>query len=161
MLICMQKINFITQFFVKILQRNSKLVFWVIWASLATHNWNGTRNLKKPLTFICRQTIKFILYVFLEILQRYCKLIVTNPRWYYQLVENFRLFSGKKVTSLLPRAFLKILQKYANFLFWILWPCLVAHTQNDSFNQLVEDLDVYLHAKNKRHHSLLSWDITF
>ena len=97
MLICMQKINFITQFFLKILQRNSKLVFWVIWASLATHTWNGNRNLKKPFTVICRQKIKFILHAFLEILQRYCKLIVTNPKWYYQLVENFLVyFQAKK-----------------------------------------------------------------
>ena len=29
------------------------------------------------------------------------------------------------------------------------------------YYQLVEDFDVYLHAKNKLHHSLLSWKITF
>ena len=33
-----------------------------------------------------------------------------------------------------PYAFLEILQRYANFLFWVLWACLVAHTQNDSIN---------------------------
>ena len=57
--------------------------------------------MKKPLTFFCRQKIKFILHVFLEIFRKYCELIVlgalvmpgyANPKWYYQLVENFRVY---------------------------------------------------------------------
>ena len=71
MLICMQKINFITHFFRKILQRNSKLLFWVFWACLATHTQSDTTNLKKTFMFICRQKINFIPYAFLEMLQRY------------------------------------------------------------------------------------------
>ena len=39
---------------------------------------------------------------------------------------------GKK--QLHPHALLEILQRYANFLFWVLWTCLIAHTQNDSIN---------------------------
>ena len=115
MFICMQKINFITQFFFNILQRNSKLV---ILGNLGmpdhTHlKWNS--NLKKPLMFICRQKIKFILHIFLEILQGYCILVVlgtlgmpgyTNPKWYYQIVDQsdtinlqkiFVFFCGQKI----------------------------------------------------------------
>ena len=32
-----------------------------------------------------------------------------------------------------PHAFLEILQRYAN-LFWVLWACLITHTQSDSIN---------------------------
>ena len=104
MLICMQKINFITQFFLKILQR-------VIWACLATYTWNDNSNLKKPFTFICRKKIKFILHNFLEVLQRYCKLIVlsnlgmygyTNAKWYYQLVEKLCVYLQAKNQPHLP-----------------------------------------------------------
>ena len=100
--------------------------------------------MKKPLTFICRQKIKFILHVFLKILQRHCKLIAfgtlgmpgyANPKWNYQLVQNFRVYlQAKNQLQPPPYAFLEILQRYANFLFWVLWACLVAHTQNDSIN---------------------------
>ena len=56
-LICVQKINFNTQFFLKILRKNSKLVIL---------GKNDNSNFKKPLTFICRQKIKFILQVFIK-----------------------------------------------------------------------------------------------
>ena len=73
--------------------------------------------MKKPLTLICRQKTKFILHIFLEILQRYCKLIVlgtlgmpgyANEKWYYQLVENFRVYLQAK-NQLHSHAFLEIL----------------------------------------------------
>ena len=139
----MQKINFLTHFFLKILQRNSKLVaflnlgmpgpthlkwwyqfeetfdvylqdkkstssfmlslrycnditnvlFFVLWAWLATHTQSDTINLKRTFVFISRQKVNFILHVFLEILQR-----------------------------------------YANFSFGVLWACLAMHTLNDSIN---------------------------
>ena len=66
MLICFQKIKFITHFFLKILPRN---------------------------------------YVFLEILQRHCKLVLlgtlgmfgqAHPKWYYQFIENFRVYLQAK-----------------------------------------------------------------
>ena len=98
--------------------------------------------MKKPLTFICRQKIKFILHAILEILQRYCKLIVlgtlgmpgyANSKWHYQLVENFCVHLQAK-NQLHSHAFLEILQRYENFLFWVVWACLVAHTQNDNIS---------------------------
>ena len=105
MLICMQKINFITNFFLKILQRNSKIATWVIWAWLATHNQNDSINLKKALTFICWQKINFILCIFLEILQRYCKLVILgflgmpgypHTKWYHKLIENIPAYLQAK-----------------------------------------------------------------
>ena len=45
------------------------LLFWVIWACLATNIQNNSITLNKPLTFICKQKINLILHVFLEILQ--------------------------------------------------------------------------------------------
>ena len=54
---------------------------------------------------IWRQNINFIIHMFLEILQRSCKLVVlgtlcmsgyTPQKWYYQLVENFRVYLQTK-----------------------------------------------------------------
>ena len=120
MFICLQKNNFITHFFLKILQRNNKIVtlgnigmsgrlhtpkmivsmwrnlwrlsianksastftfslgcckdianllFWVLWACLATHTQSDTTDMLKTFAFICRQKINFIFHVFLEILK--------------------------------------------------------------------------------------------
>ena len=44
------------------------------------------------------------------------------------------LFAGKKPHPPPSHAFLEILQRYANFLFWVLWACLAAHTHNDCIN---------------------------
>ena len=103
-----KEINFITHFFLKILQRNSKLV---VLGNLGmpghthththTHTWNNSINLRKHLTFIFRQKINFIHHSFPEIF--YYKDIVnfyggtldmpgyTHPKWYCQFIENFHL----------------------------------------------------------------------
>ena len=44
------------------------------------------------------------------------------------------MFICRQKINFIPHALLEILQRYANFLFWVLWTCLVAHTQNDSIN---------------------------
>ena len=134
--------NQLCHLILKILQRNSKVVILGNLGMLGHTRLNDNSSLKKPLKFICSQKIKFVLHAFPEILQRYCKLIVldtlgmpgyTNPNWYYQLVENFRVYLEAK-NQLHSNAFLEILQRYADFLFRVLWACLVAHTQNDSIN---------------------------
>ena len=71
MLIWMQKINFVIRFFLKILQRNSKLVILGNLGMPGHTHLNNSINLKKPLTFIFRPKINFITPSFLEILQRY------------------------------------------------------------------------------------------
>ena len=105
-----------------------------------------------------RGKVNSILYVFHEILQRYYKVVVlgasampghAHPKWYYQFVENFCVYLQVKNQFPSP-CFSGDTSKYAN-LFWVLWACLV----------MLENFDVYLHAKRKVHHSLLRWDITF
>ena len=132
MLICMQKINFSTHFFLKILQRNSNLLFWVIWACLVTHTQNASINMKKPLMSICRQEIKMIIST--------CR----NINW-------------RKI-NFVPHFFFEISLRYAN-LSSVLWACLVIHTYNGK-HQLIENFNFYLRSRNTLHHSLLSWDIT-
>ena len=73
---------------------------------------------------------------------RYCKVIILStlsmpgypqPRWYYQLAENFCVYLQPKI-NFIPHVFLEILQKYANSMSWVLWASLVTHIQNDSTN---------------------------
>ena len=120
MLIYMLKINFITHFSLKILQKNSKLVILGKLGMSGHTHLNYTINWKKPWTFICRQKTNFILHVFLEILQRYCKLVILvtlgmsgrTPKVVPSTSRIFLcLFAGKQ--------FLEILQRHANFSFWV------------------------------------------
>ena len=55
------------------------LLFWVLWACLATWTQSDTINLKKTFVFICRQNIKFTPPPFLEILQRYTNFLFWVP----------------------------------------------------------------------------------
>ena len=144
MLNCMQKINFTIRFFLKILQRNSKLLIfgnldmpghthlkWLLTKTKTFDNYQQTKN-------------NFILHVFLAILQRYCKLVIlgtlgipgyVHPKWYYQLIEIFVFIFRQKI-NFIPHAFLEILSRYAN-LFRVLWACWHAWsytTKNDSIN---------------------------
>ena len=98
------------------------------------------------------------------ILHRYCKLVVLGifgmPGYAHRKISLYRkpsCLSAEKKINFIPHAFLKILQRLAN-LFWVLWAYLVTHTQNGS---IVEDFNVYLHAKNKFHYSPFSWGIIF
>ena len=52
---------------------------------------------------------------------------------YYHLVENFCLSGWQKI-NFVSHAFLEKLQRYQNFLFWVLWVCMATQTQNDSIN---------------------------
>ena len=64
--VCKKSTSSLT-FFLKYCKEIADLLFWIIWACLATHTYNDSINLKKPLTFICRQKINFTLHVFIEI----------------------------------------------------------------------------------------------
>ena len=44
------------------------------------------------------------------------------------------VFICRQNINFTPNVFLEILQRYANFLFWVLWAKLVSHTQNRSIN---------------------------
>ena len=56
-----------------------------------------------------------------------------QPKWYCQLVKTF-VYICRQKTNFIPKAFMAILERYANFLFWVLWVCLATHTQYDSIN---------------------------
>ena len=133
MLICMQKIS---HFFLKILQKIANFLFWIIWACPDTHTENDSIIFKKSVMFTRKQKINFILPTFFLILQIYWKLVIlgtlsksgyTDPK-YHHLVENYRLYLQAK-EPVQPHVFLEILHRHANFLFWVLWPCLDTQTQ--------------------------------
>ena len=59
----------------------------------------------------------------------------TNPKWYYQLVENVCVyFQAKNQLKPPPPVLFWRYCEDINFLFCVLWVCLVGHTQNDSIN---------------------------
>ena len=145
MLICVQRVNFITQFFLNILQRNSKLVILgnlgmsghtpkmikAIWRNL----WplSVGKSSSSSFTFSLRY-YKGIVNFFLGGGRGTLGMPgYSNPKRYYQRVENLRVHLQAK-NQIHPHTFLEILQRYANFLCWVLWACLVALTQNDGIN---------------------------
>ena len=68
MFVCMQKINFLTHFFLKILQRNPDFLFWVMWVYKdITIDPKWVINLYTS-NFHRMPKINIILYFFLEIL---------------------------------------------------------------------------------------------
>ena len=96
MLTCMQKVNFVIHFSLKILQKIANFLFWIICACLVTHIKNDSITLKKRLTIISRKksTPSFTFS------SRYCKDIIkllfwvlwachAHSKWYYEFVEIF------------------------------------------------------------------------
>ena len=79
---------------------------------------------------------------FLKILQRNSKLVILSylgmpgnihlKRWYH-FEETFDAYLRVK-NQLHSSIFLEILQRYANFLFWVLWTYLAIPTENHSIN---------------------------
>ena len=143
MLIFVQKINFITQFF-KILQRNTKLAFF----GWFRHAWSHT---PKMIIAIWR----YLLHISVgkrssssfRFSLRYYKDIVNLMFWVLwaclttqtqndtiNLKKTFVFICRQKINFSPSHAFLEILRRYGNFLFCVLWAYLVAHTQNDSIN---------------------------
>ena len=61
---------------------------------------------------------------------RYCKVAILSI---LSIHVSASLYLQEKI-NFIPCVFLKILQRYANFLFWVLWACLAMYTQKDSFN---------------------------
>ena len=91
--------------FLRYCKEIANLLFWLIWACLATPTWNDTITFMKPSTFISMEKINFNLHVFLDILQKYFKPVVLGtlgmfgyvyPKWYYHLIENFHVYLQAK-----------------------------------------------------------------
>ena len=104
MLICMQKINLITQLFPKILQRNSKIVI--------LGNFYMPDHTTKMLIAIRRNlwclsagkrlssSFRFSFWYYKNNINIVLGTLgmpgYANPTWYYQLVENFRVYLQAK-----------------------------------------------------------------
>ena len=124
------KINFITHFFLTILQKTANLLC-LTWSCLATHTQNDSTNLKKPLMFICKKKNQLHSLSFpwdiAKILQT-CYFGYFDDAWLHTpkvllstCKELSRLSTSKKSSS--SHVFLEILQGYTN-LFWVLLACL-------------------------------------
>ena len=84
----------------------------------------------------------FMANFFLKILQRNSKLVILSylgmpgnihlKRWHH-FEETFDVYLRAK-NQLHSSIFLEILQRYVNFLFWVLWTYLATPTQNHSIN---------------------------
>ena len=87
-------------------------------------------------------------------------LVYANPNWYYQLaVEKFRVYLQTE-NQLHSPIFSGHFAKICKLAILCTLP-MPGYAHSKLYYQLVRDFDVYLHAKNKLYHSLLSWDITF
>ena len=62
------------------------------------------------------------------------------------------MFICRQESNFIANAFLEILQRYTNFLFWVLWACLVTHTQ--MIVSLCRRLPCLSACQNILHHSL-------
>ena len=140
-LTCMQKVNFVFHFFLKILQRNSKrFVLGNLGMSGHTHqNWqyhfeetsDNYQQGKSTQTFTfslkyCKDIIKLLFWVLWACLAMHTQSDTVNLRKIFVFICRLKI-------NFIAHAFLEILQRYAN-LFKILWACLAKHNQNDSIN---------------------------
>ena len=141
MLICMHaKTNFITHFFLKILQRNSKLVL------LGNLSMPGHTHLKLYNPF--EETFDVYLQAKtqfhpshfpwdIEKILQPCYFGYFRHAWLHtlkshtiNLYKTFGFICRPKINFILHVS-LGMLQRYANFLFWLLWTCLTTHNYND------------------------------
>ena len=124
MLICMQKINFITYFFLKIFKKPQ-------------HRFEETFDVYLQAK---KSTSSFTFSL------RYCEDIANLLFWVLwvclamhtqsdniRLQKTFVFICGQK-TKFISHVFLEIHKIYTNFLICVLWACLTTHTQNDNMN---------------------------
>ena len=139
MFICMQKIHFLTHFFlITLWQRNSKLVI------LGNLGMPGYTHLKMILSIWInfwwltagKKSTSFFTFslwyckIFISVL--WALLTMHTQSDAINLEKNFK-FIWRKNINFIPLVFLKILQRHAS-LFWVIWPCLITHIQNYSIN---------------------------
>ena len=107
--------------FLRYCKEIANLLFWLIWACLATPAWNDTITFMKPSTFMSMEKINFNLHVFLDILQKYFKPVVLGtlgmfgyvyPKWKLSCLS-----AGKKSTPsfMLLRRYCKDMQTYFGY----------------------------------------------
>ena len=150
--------------FVRHCKEITNLLFWVF-----GHVWPHTPKTIVSIwrNFQCLSAGKKINFIriSLEILERHCELVIlgtlgmlgfAHTTWYYQLVENFRVYLQVKRQLHRPCFSGDIAKICKLFILDTLGKPGYAHPK--WYYQLVENFDIYLHAENTLHHSLLSWD---
>ena len=168
MFLCMQKINFISNFFFEILQTHCKLTI------LGTLRMLDHPHQKSYYKFVGNfhaylyPKIKFINRFFPKKLQRTSKLVILGnlgipshtPKMIASIWRNlWCLSAGKNSTSSFPFS-LRYWKDIANLLFWVHWACLAMHTQNDTTNLLKTLIFIFM-PKTNFILPFPSWDITF
>ena len=156
MLIYMQKINFITYFFIKILQINSKPVI------LGNLGMAGHTHLK------WYYQLEEIFDVYLQaknqlyssrfpwdipmILQT-CYFGYFGQAWLHtpKMIVSSLFFICRRKSHFIPHVFLAIMQRYAIFLFWVLWACPDTHTQDGKINLWKISMFLYMEKINIIH----------
>ena len=142
MLICMKKINFISHFIFKVLQRKRKIVILgnlgtpgythLKWWYQFEETFNVFLQTKKTTSFFL-----FSLRYFKDIANLLFWVLwvslVTHIKNTITLLKTFVLICRQN-NHFNPMFFMEILQSYANFLFGMLWACLDAHCQNGNIN---------------------------
>ena len=134
MLICIQRIIFITHFFFNILQRNTKLVILGNLGMPGHMQFQETFDVhlqaKNQLHLSCSpwDVAKTLQYVILSTLGMFG---YAHPKWSMNWQKTFVFICRHKINFILL-VFLEIFQRHTNFLFWVLWTCLTRHTQKDS-----------------------------
>ena len=122
--------------FIRYCKGIANLLFWVVCACIHTHTsqnlWYLFAGDKTNSSFTfslryCKDIANLFLRYFGHNWLRRLKVILSTC-W-----KLLCLLAGKKI-NLVPHVFLEILQRYANFLFWVLWAYLAMQTQNDSIN---------------------------
>ena len=129
------KINFITHFFLKILQRNSKLVL------LGNLGMPGHTHLKlynpfEETSVYLQAKTQFHPSHFPWDIGKNYNLVISGtfdmPGYTHSkvILSTCRKLSGLSAGPKSINVSLGMLQRYANFLFWLLWTCLTTHTYN-------------------------------
>ena len=130
MLVYIQKINIITHFFLRYGKEIVNLLFWIVWACLWSHTSKMIVSIRRNLSCLStgkKWTYFFYFGYFGHAWLRTPKMILSTCR------KLLCLSAGKKI-NFIPHVFMEILQRYGNFLFWVLWACLDRYIQNDSIN---------------------------
>ena len=142
MFFCMQKVNFISNSFLRYCKDITKLVILGTLEILDHLHQNHSINLKQAFMLIYMQKINCITQFFLKILQRNSKRVIlgnmgirghTHLKLQYFFEETFDVYQQVKNQlhpSCLPWHI--YCKDIVNLLFWVLWACLATYTISDT-----------------------------
>ena len=144
----MQKMNCIPNFFFEILQRFANLLLWVLWECFIMLINNDSITLQetlvpKVLKWTCRpfwlsackkstylslllwHVVKTLHTCYLQL--ELSKCLTISIKIIVSIRFKFSCLPACKKINFVIHFFLKILERNANFLFWVIWACLATH----------------------------------